>query len=163
MHALHARVPEFPLKLARYQLVRPKIVVAPDRPHVVEVGAAPHHVPVRAPLPCPALLLVLHNSARLARQPERRLKPVDRLRPLPRRELLVRPDIDRRVIQRPIRSQCRAERIHFLERPGEVGGAHAAQLHHGDPLVRVGPLQVLGEVARIAARVALNHHGQVLP
>lgn len=102
---------------------------------------------------------MFHARARLAGQPGRERQPVDRLAPLLGCQPLVRRHIDRGVVQRPRRPQGCTYRIHLAERSVEIERRHAAQREDLHPLVCIRALQVLRQLDRPAARVALDHHG----
>ena len=62
MRALHPLMPEFPLQLARDNLMFAVIVAVADGAHFIEVDPRPHDVAMLAPV----VLLMHHHDARLA-------------------------------------------------------------------------------------------------
>ncbi len=158
MRALHPLVPEFPLQLARHDLVLAIIVIRADRRHRLGVHAKPYDMAMLA-----ILLLVNDNDARLPREAKLLFEPVDRFVALRVAEPLGRLRVHRRVIEGPLGAAPRSGGLHLEERRLKVFGGDAAKLFHLHALVGVRAADVIKEPLRAGGGTALVDQGSGPP
>jgi hypothetical protein len=154
--ALPAFEVEADFKLARRAFVNGGGERVRDRPHVLDVDARPHDMPVRA-----AVLLVLDHKARLAGEAEILFQPVNRLAPLCRRQRLVGARIDVGLIEIVLALGVGGEFLHVAEGVGDGFSEEARKLDNRDALVLLGVLQMLSPPSpgAVAAAVDDDRHG----
>ena len=108
------------------------------------------------------LLLVHHHDARLSREAQFLLKPVDRLEPLRVGQSLAGLRVDRRVIERPLGAAAGPYRLHLEERAAEVLGRGAAHLFQLHALVGVRAVDVIDQALPARRGSALDNQGSGL-